>query len=109
MLKKPEIMRFLLHNSGLSVILFIGVSTPINGGAMYLDFLVKIPNSKGKITYRRKGDVDYVYYEYDRVYDRTTQKTNPKRVTIGKKSEDDPARMQPNENYLKYFPVLIYN
>lgn len=71
---------------------------------MYLDFLVKIPNSKGKITYRRKGDVDYVYYEYDRVYDRTTQKTNPKRVTIGKKSEDDPARMQPNENYLKYFP-----
>ena len=71
---------------------------------MYLDFLVKIPNSKGKITYRRKGDVDYVYYEYDRVYDRTTQKTNPKRVTIGKKSEDDPDRMQPNENYLKYFP-----
>ena len=71
---------------------------------MYLDFLVKIPNLKGKITYRRKGDVDYVYYEYDRVYDRTTQKTNPKRVTIGKKSEDDPARMQPNENYLKYFP-----
>ena len=71
---------------------------------MYLDFLVNIPNAPGKITYRRKNDVDYVYYEYDRIYDKSTQKTNPKRATIGKKSEADPTRMQPNENYLKYFP-----
>ena len=71
---------------------------------MYLDFLVKIPDRKGKITYRRKSDVDYVYYEYDRIYDKETKKTNPKRVTIGKRAEDDPAKMQPNENYLKYFP-----
>lgn len=71
---------------------------------MYLDFLVKIPNVKGKIIFRRMGDVDYVYYEYDRIYDKLTQKTNPKRVTIGKKSEDNPTEMQPNENYLKYFP-----
>ena len=71
---------------------------------MYLDFLVNIPNSPGKITYRRKNGVDYVYYEYDRIYDKSTKKTNPKRVTIGKKSEADPTKMQPNENYLKYFP-----
>lgn len=71
---------------------------------MYLDFLVKIPKSNGKITYRKKGDVDYVYYEYDRIYDKATKKTNPKRATIGKKSQEDPTRMQPNENYLKYFP-----
>lgn len=71
---------------------------------MYLDFLVNIPNVPGKITYRRKAEVDYVYYEYNRIYDKATQKTNPKRVTIGKKSEEDPTRMQPNENYLKYFP-----
>lgn len=71
---------------------------------MYLDFLVKIPNPAGKITYRRKNDVDYVYYEYDRIYDKATKKTNPKRATIGKKSEEDPTKMQPNENYLKYFP-----
>ena len=71
---------------------------------MYLDFLVKIPNSNGKITYRRKNDVDYVYYEYDRSYDKETQKTNPRRSTIGKISEEDPAKMQPNENYLKFFP-----
>lgn len=71
---------------------------------MYLDFLVKIPNAPGKITYRRKGDIDYIYFEYDRIYDKTTKKTNPKRATIGKKSEEDPTKMLPNENYLKYFP-----
>ena len=74
---------------------------------MYLDFLVKIPNCKGKITYRRKSDVDYVYYEYDRLYDKVTQKTNPKRVTIGKKSEADPTKMQPNENILNIFQMKI--
>lgn len=71
---------------------------------MYLDFLVKIPNAKGKITYRKKAGTDYVYYEYDRIYDKTTRKTNPKRVTIGKRSEVNPAMMLPNEKYLKYFP-----
>ena len=70
---------------------------------MYLDFTVKIPDVKNKITYRRKGEVDYVYYEYDRDYDKETKKTNPKRSTIGKKLESDPTRMVPNENYLKYF------
>lgn len=71
---------------------------------MYLDFLVKIPNSAGRITYRRKNNVDYVYYEYNRIYDKVTKKTNPKRVTIGKRSEEDPTRMLPNEKYFKYFP-----
>lgn len=70
---------------------------------MYLDFTVKIPDVKNKITYRRKGEVDYVYYEYVRDYDPITKKTNPKRSTIGKKLESDPTRMVPNENYLKYF------
>lgn len=71
---------------------------------MYLDFLVKIPNVKGKITYRNKAGTDYIYYEYDRIYDRSTRKTNPKRVTIGKRAEEDPSMMLPNEKYLKYFP-----
>ena len=52
---------------------------------MYLDFWAIIPIATGKINYRRKGDIDYVYYEYDRIYDKATKKTNPKRVTIGKK------------------------
>ena len=94
----------MLHDPGLCAILYIGVNTPMNGDAMYLDFLVKIPNSNGKITYRKKNDVDYVYYEYDRSYDKETQKTNPRRSTIGKRSEEDRTKMQPNENYLKFFP-----
>ena len=36
---------------------------------MYLDYLVDIPEVKGKITFRSKGNARYVYYEYDRIYD----------------------------------------
>lgn len=71
---------------------------------MYLDFLVKIPISGGKITYRKKGETDYVYYEYTRIYQKGSNITNPKRATIGKRDKDDPTMMIPNDNYLKYFP-----
>ena len=71
---------------------------------MYLDFLVKIPFLQGKITRRKKKDAVYVEYEYDRIYDPVRQYTFPKRVTIGKLSETDPELMQPNQNFLKYFP-----
>ena len=71
---------------------------------MYLDFLVKIPFVRGKITRRKKKDVVYIEYEYDRIYDPVRQYTFPKRVTIGKLSETDPELMQPNQNFLKYFP-----
>ena len=70
---------------------------------MYLDFLVKIPINTGKITYRKKGDTEYVYYEYKRIYKKGSNITNPKRATIGKRDKDDPSLMIPNENYLKYF------
>ena len=71
---------------------------------MYLDFKVDIPVVKGKITYREKAGTEYVYYEYNRIYDQNTQKTNPKRVTIGKRDKNDPLKMLPNENFLRYFP-----
>ncbi len=71
---------------------------------MYLDFLVDIPDVPGKITFRRKKDVEYVYYEYAREYNKETKMTKPKRATIGKRSQDDPLKMQPNQNFLKYFP-----
>lgn len=71
---------------------------------MYLDFLIKIPFVQGKITRRKKKDVVYIEYEYDRIYDPVRQYTFPKRVTIGKLSETDPELMQPNQNFLKYFP-----
>ena len=31
---------------------------------MYLDYLVDVPDEKGKITFREKGNAKYVYYEY---------------------------------------------
>ena len=71
---------------------------------MYLDFLVGIPQVQGKITFRNKNGTDYVYYEYSRDYNRASRTTNPKRVTVGKRAKSDPAMMQPNQNFLKYFP-----
>lgn len=71
---------------------------------MYLDFLVKVPTVKGKITRRKKLNVVYIEYEYDRVYDPSRKYTFPKRVTIGKLSDTDPEFMKPNQNFLKYFP-----
>ena len=74
---------------------------------MYLDFLVKIPDAAGKITRRQKGDSIYINYEYGREYDPERQFNIPRRATIGKQSKADAAMMQPNQNYLLYFPGTI--
>lgn len=71
---------------------------------MYLDFLVKIPEAPGKLARQRKGDTVYIDYEYARTYSPEKQYTYPKRATIGKLSKTDPSLMQPNQNFLKYFP-----
>ena len=73
---------------------------------MYLDYVVDIPDVKGKITFRTKGQAGYVYYEYSREYDPSKQYTNVKRVTIGKALLDDRNKMRPNENFRKYFPEV---
>lgn len=70
---------------------------------MYLDYLVDVPDEKGRITFRKKGNATYVYYEYHRVYDPKRKYTIVKRSTIGKLSEEDPNQMRPNENFRKYF------
>ena len=61
---------------------------------MYLDFFVKVPTVKGKITRRKKSNVVYIEYEYDRVYDPSRKYTFPKRVTIGKLSDTDPELIE---------------
>ena len=71
---------------------------------MYLDCLVKMPNAPGKLVCQKKGETTYVYYETDRTYDPDKKYTAPKRVTIGKRSKDDPEMIQPNENFLRFFP-----
>lgn len=70
---------------------------------MYLDYLVDVPDEKGKSTFREKGNAKYVYYEYERVYDPKHKYTTVKRSTIGKLSDEDPNRMRPNENFRKHF------
>ena len=52
---------------------------------MYYDFLVKIPEEKGKIFERTIKGVTYINYEYDRVYKPDKKYNIPKRTTIGKK------------------------
>lgn len=71
---------------------------------MYLDFLVDIPDEKGKITFKKKGNAVYVNYEYGRVYDPDRKFNIPQRATIGKQSKADAGKMQPNQNYVMYFP-----
>ena len=71
---------------------------------MYIDCLVKMPHAPGKIVCQKKGDTTYVYYEIDRTYDPEKKYTAPKRVTIGKRSKADMDMIQPNENFLRFFP-----
>lgn len=71
---------------------------------MYLKCLVPIPETAGKIALLRRKNDTYVYYEVDRTYDSSKRYTAPKRVAIGKLSKADAGMMQPNENFIKYFP-----
>lgn len=71
---------------------------------MYLDCVVKMPNAPGKIVCQTKGETTYVYYETGRTYDPDKKYTAPKRVTIGKRSRENPDMIQPNENFLRFFP-----
>ena len=51
---------------------------------MYLEALVKVPDVKGKITFRTKGEATYVEYECNRVYFPDRKYTTVSRKTIGK-------------------------
>ena len=69
---------------------------------MYLDKAVMIPKRKG-ISFKNKGDTNYVIYEIGRKYDPEKQYTVPERVQIGIQIPAEPEMMLPNENYLKHF------
>ena len=73
---------------------------------MYYDFLVKIPENTGRITVNRRGDTTYIEYTYARQYNSEKKYNVPQRTTIGKQSKADPAMMQPNQNFVKYFPEI---
>lgn len=73
---------------------------------MYLDFLVEAPKVAGKKTRKTKNGITYINYEYGREYDPERRFNIPKLVAIRKESKADPAKMQPNQNYLTYFPEV---
>lgn len=71
---------------------------------MYYNYKVEIPNEKGKISITIIKGVEYVNYEYDRVYKPEKKYNIPKRTTIGKVCEGEKNMMYPNPNFIKYFP-----
>ena len=71
---------------------------------MYFNSTVKIPDSKGKIITKKKGDAYYILYQYGTEYNKDKKYSVPKRCIIGKVSEKDPSLMFPNEKFETYFP-----
>lgn len=71
---------------------------------MYLNTTVKIPQIKGKIITKKKGDAKYILYQYGSEYKADKRFAVPKRTVIGKVSSDDESLMFPNEKFQDYFP-----
>lgn len=71
---------------------------------MYLDYEVKIPDSKHGITRKTIRGITYIYYAYDRKYSSEKHYSVPKNTTIGKCLDASSETMYPNTNFLKYFP-----
>jgi len=71
---------------------------------MYLNCRIKIPDTAGKITFKPIGGTSYVYLEQGRTYNKDKKYNVPKRTCIGKRDNDQPAFMYPNEKFLKFFP-----
>ena len=71
---------------------------------MYLDYEVKIPDSRHGITRKTIRGITYIYYAYDRKYRSDKHYTVPKNTTIGKCLNAPAETMYPNTNFLKYFP-----
>lgn len=73
---------------------------------MYLDAVVQVPDVQGKITYREKKNTTYVEYECERIYIPEKRYTTISRKSIGKLLDPEKLLMQPNENFVRYFPEI---
>lgn len=73
---------------------------------MYLNYEVRIPDVPGKINQVKKGKAIYVRCVVGRTYHPEKKYNVPDQRIIGKRSENDPEKMVPNENYVKYFGGL---
>jgi len=71
---------------------------------MKLDMHIRIPEIAGLITRKKISGHTYIYYEYDRTYDKVKKITYPLRASIGKL--DDDGLLIPNANFRKYLPTV---
>ncbi len=71
---------------------------------MFFNFKVKIPEAPGKLVRKNRNGSTFIEFEYARKYDPIKQYTYPKRASIGRVDPENPDMMNPNENFLKYFP-----
>lgn len=71
---------------------------------MYLNLTVEIPSNEPGISKKKIKGTTYIYYEHGRKYYPDKQYTVPQCTSIGKVCEDDPSMMNPNGNYLRFFP-----
>ena len=71
---------------------------------MYLGCRVKIPKNGGNITVKIINGTPYVYIERGRTYSKEKKYSIPKRTCIGKRDNEQPDFMFPNEKFLKFFP-----
>ena len=70
---------------------------------MYLGCRVKIPRDGGNITVKTINGTPYVYIERGRTYSKEKKYSIPKRTCIGKRDNEQPDFMFPNEKFLKFF------
>lgn len=83
----------------------LGIITPNKsiacheGTHMKLDMHIRIPEAPGLINRKKVRGHVYIYYEYDRTYDKEKRITYPKRASIGKLDAD--GLMVPNANFRK--------
>lgn len=73
---------------------------------MYYNILVKIPENTGRITRNKRGKTTYIEYTYGRKHIAEKKYNVPQRTTIGKQSDINPTMMQPNQNFVKFFPEI---
>jgi len=71
---------------------------------MYYDYTVKIPQIKGKIIKKKKGDATYILFQYGQNYKPDKKYAIPQRTIIGKLHPANNEIMYPNEKFQEYFP-----
>ncbi len=73
-------------------------------GQNFLDASIDRPMEKGKFALQKTKSGTYVNYILAREYNKDKKYSTPKRILIGKVSDDDINKMYPNYKYFELFP-----